>query len=237
MIPRIIHQIYFDFGRGSYRNIPDFCWSHDKTEVFCKNNKIDLKFWNEKQIEELIENDYPEFWKTYQDFPHKIQKVDFAKYIILHKFGGIYLDMDVKPMASVEDLFKREFFFVRWNNDKDNKPYNAVMGSSIGLPLYYEILLHSCESFEEKKDMPIYQKWFGRFVYQTTGHHMINRVLKKNKISIDNILNIMFIHNPSKNICVFPGTGNESIFSDCNTSAWYSKNAEGEECPPQDQSS
>tara|TARA_R110000824_G_scaffold53444_1_gene147941 strand:+ start:863 stop:1540 length:678 start_codon:yes stop_codon:yes gene_type:complete len=224
MIPRIIHQIYFDFGRGSYRNIPDYCWNHDKTGVFCKENKIELKFWNEEEVEELIETDYPEFWDTYKAFPHKIMKVDFAKYIILHKFGGIYLDMDVKPMLSVEDLFQREYFFVRWNNS--DLPYNAVMGSSIGLPLFHEILLHSCESYEEKKDMPIYQKWFGRFVYQTTGHHMINRVLKNNKILSDQFLNIMFINNPSKNLCVFPGTGNESIFSDANTSAWYSKNEE-----------
>ena len=221
MIPRIIHQIYFDFGRRSYRNIPDFSWQHDKTEVFCKENKIELKFWDEEQIQKLIEIDYPEFLETYQEFTHKMMKVDFAKYILLHKFGGIYLDMDVKPMSSVEDLFKREYFFVRWDNDKQNKPYLAVMGSSTGLPLFYEILLHSCESFEEKKDMPIYQTWLGRFVFQTTGHFMVHRVLKKNKISVDNILNIMFINNQSKNLCVFPGTGDQSIFSDCNTSAWY----------------
>tara|TARA_R110002020_G_scaffold94773_1_gene227735 strand:+ start:1111 stop:1722 length:612 start_codon:yes stop_codon:yes gene_type:complete len=203
--------------------------------VFCKENKIELRFWNEEEVEELIETDYPEFWDTYQEFPQKIMKVDFARYIILHKFGGIYLDMDVKPMKSVEDLFEREYFFVRWNNS--DLPYIAVLGSSIGLPLYYEILLHSCESYEEKKDMPIYKHWTGRFVYQTTGHHMINRVLKKNKIFTDQFLNIMFIHNPSKNICVFAGTGNESIFSDANTSAWYSKNAEEAECPHPDQPS
>jgi mannosyltransferase OCH1-like enzyme len=221
MIPRIIHQIYFDFGSGSYRNIPDYARHHDLTEVFCRDNKIELRFWNEEEVETLIEEHYPEFFETYHEFPHKIQKVDFAKYIILHKFGGIYLDMDVKPLQSLEDLFKRDFFFVRWNSDKNNKPYNAVMGTSMFSPLFYEILLHSCESFEEKKDMPIYKKWFGRFVFQTTGHFMLNRVLKKNKISIDNILNIMFIHNPMKKICEFPGTGNQSLFSDCNTSAWY----------------
>ena len=235
MLPRIIHQIYFDFGRGSYRNIPDFAWQHDKTEVFCKENNIELRFWDEEQISKLIEIDYPEFFPTYQEFPHKIQKVDFAKYILLHKFGGIYIDMDVKPMASLEDLFERDFFFVRWN--KDTKPYNAVMGSSAGLPLFFKILLHSCESFEEKKDMEIYKKWFGRFVFQTTGHWMINRVLKKEKISKDNLLNIMFVNNPSKNICVFPGNGNQSLFSDCNTSAWYFKNVGGAECPHPDQSS
>jgi len=234
-IPRTIHQIYFDFGKGSYRSISDFCWNHDKTEVFCKENNIELKFWNEKMVEDLIRTDYPEFWDTYQAFPQPIMKVDFARYVILHKFGGIYLDLDVKPIKSVEDLFDRDYFFVRWNNS--NLPYIAVLGASAGLPLYYEILLHSCESFEEKKDMPIYKHWHGRFVYQVTGHNMINRVLKKNKIFSDQFLNIMFIHNPSKNLCVFPGTGNESVFSDANTSAWYSKNVEEAECLHPDQSS
>ena len=218
MIPRVIHCIYFDFGRGGWENIPEFAWQHGKTQIFTKNNNIELILWNEKMVEDLIEKEYPHFWNLYEGFPHKIMKVDFAKYAILHNKGGIYIDMDIHPIRNMDDLFLNNQFFVRW--DDSHLPYNAVLGTVAGTELYAEILQHCEDSFNEKSQMEIYQKWKGRYVFQTTGHYMLHRVLKKNKIIKDDLLNIMFINNAKKAIYTFPTEG-EAIFSDLNTSAWY----------------
>ena len=59
------------------------------------------------------------------------------------------------------------------------------------------------------------KKWKGRFVFQTTGHYMLQRVLK-NK-SKKNILNIMKIHNKSGKIVQGPNP----LFEDANASVWY----------------
>ena len=54
------------------------------------------------------------------------------------------------------------------------------MGSKKGEKLFLEIAEESKRSFYEKVKDPIYKKWKGRFVFQTTGHRMLERVLKKN---------------------------------------------------------
>tara|TARA_R110000744_G_scaffold30667_1_gene72448 strand:+ start:2490 stop:3203 length:714 start_codon:yes stop_codon:yes gene_type:complete len=214
-IPKVIHQIFFDIGKGkSYKNIPDFVSGHNKTKEFCVEYGIQLKFWEQKDVEELLNSSYPEFVELWGDFREPIQRVDFARYMILHSEGGIYLDLDVHPMKDISELWEKEFFFVRWNND--TKPYNAILGTEAGTHLYENIMNHSRDSTYEKQDMEIYNTWIGRLVFQTTGHHMLNRVLKKNKIQ--EILNIVSICNSVKHLYV---CSPDSLFYDTNTSAWY----------------
>ena len=217
MIPRVIHQIYgiFDDGK-SYKDIPDYVTSHNKTKQFCHEYGIHHKFWNLKMVLELLESHYPDFVELWGDFNEPIQRADFARYIILHHEGGIYLDMDIHPMKDISELWEKEFFFVRWNND--HKPYNAILGTEPGTQLYEDILNHCKESTYEKQNMEIYKTWKGRLVFQTTGHHMLNRVLKKNKIT--EILNIVSICNILKNVYV---CSPDALFFDTNSSVWYEK--------------
>ena len=215
MIPKIIHQIFFDIGKGkSYKDIQDFVSSHNKTKQFCKEHGIQLKFWNEKMVLELLNSTYPDFLDLWNDFNEPIQKVDFARYMILHHEGGIYLDLDIHPIQDISELWKKDFFFVRWNND--TKPYNAILGTEPGTHLYEDILNHCKESTYEKQSIEIYKKWKGRLVFQTTGHHMLARVLKKNKIT--ELLNIVSVCNILKNLYV---CSPDSLFFDTNTSVWY----------------
>jgi hypothetical protein len=56
---------------------------------------FEFKFWNDQEdIDKLIHSYYPEFSSLYNLFPFQIMKIDFARLCILHKFGGIYMDMD-----------------------------------------------------------------------------------------------------------------------------------------------
>ena len=103
-----------------------------------------------------------------------------------------------------------------WADDKKNLPYNAVLGSHKKTELYKDILEHCEESYYLKEKNDIYKQWKGRFVFQTTGHYMLQRVLK-NK-SKKNILNIMKIHTKSGKIVQGP----KPLFEDNNASMWYS---------------
>jgi hypothetical protein len=74
---------------------------------------------------------------------------------------------------------------------------------------------HCKESYYEKRKQEIYKKWKGRFVFQTTGHYMLQRVLKKHKIS--DFLNILKVHTKSGKIVQGPNP----LFEDSNASVWY----------------
>ena len=63
--------------------------------------------------------------------------------------------------------------------------------------------------------MKIYNKWKGRFVFHTTGHYAIHKVLKK-FIDIE-YRDILYIESKGKKI----GNKNTALFYDTNESVWY----------------
>ena len=52
-------------------------------------------------------------WDLYRRYPEMIQRVDAARYMLLHHFGGLYADFDVEcvrpldPCASIERCCSR----------------------------------------------------------------------------------------------------------------------------------
>lgn len=213
-----IHQIFFDIGKGKLKDIPQFykCYLHNKK--YCKKHKITYKLWSRKQIEALLEKPKNKIYKKlYYDFNQDIQRIDFGRYLLLWNFGGIYLDLDICIIQknSIKHLFHKDFFFVKWADDKRKLPYNAVLGTKKNNELYEQILNHCQESYYQKRKQKIYKKWKGRFVFQTTGHYMLQRVLKKNNIT--HFLNILKIHTKSGKIV----QGHKPLFEDSNASIWY----------------
>tara|TARA_R110000796_G_scaffold74470_1_gene167545 strand:+ start:1767 stop:2438 length:672 start_codon:yes stop_codon:yes gene_type:complete len=221
MIPKTIHQIFIQFKGGKKLNaIPDFCWSQKKVEKWCKENQYIYKLWDESDCYDLIREDYPEYEDLWDDFRFEIQKCDFIRYLILHRYGGIYLDLDIYPIRDMTELFEKDYFFTRWTCDKQQLPYIAVMGSEANQDIFQKIAEHCKTSTYEKQKMDIYQKWTGRLVFQSTGHFMVHRVLKKNKIGLDKKLDIVSVYNPNKKIVSVPPDG-KAIFMDGSVSVWY----------------
>lgn len=42
----------------------------------------------------MSQDHYPWFLPTYLSYPYNIQRVDVLRYFILHKLGGIYIDLE-----------------------------------------------------------------------------------------------------------------------------------------------
>jgi len=216
-----IHQIFinmdrgdlFTAGRGRYYQ------SHLMTKKYCEDNGYTYRLWNETDLDTLsrkaLEGKYKLF---YNQMRHPIQKVDFAKYIILYCFGGIYLDLDISIIfgKSIHKLFRLNPLIVRWNNS--HLPYNAILGCHQSNPLFLAILNQCQRDYLEKSQIYIYHKWIGRFVFQTTGHYMLQRALKKFGIKKSDYQNILHIKSKGKEI-IAP----DPIFLDTNESVWYGK--------------
>lgn len=99
-IPKIIHQIWF---QGQNR-IPEHLIDYQKSWIE-KNKDYNYMFWDETSIKNLIDT-LDVYWikRTYNDLSLMIQKIDFAKYIILYYIGGIYIDMDMKCLKPLDTL-------------------------------------------------------------------------------------------------------------------------------------
>ena len=94
-----MHQIWYQ-GEGK---IPTKLKNYKEG---CKKMNSEYKqyIWDGEMIERFIEDNYPQYEELYKGFPLMIQKIDFAKYLILHFYGGVYIDMDVKCLKKVNKL-------------------------------------------------------------------------------------------------------------------------------------
>lgn len=63
-------------------------------------------FWTDTKNRELIRSRFPWFLAQYDAYPNNIQRADAIRYFILYEFGGIYADMDLMPLRSLEPMLK-----------------------------------------------------------------------------------------------------------------------------------
>lgn len=58
--------------------------------------------WSDQENEHLVKNFYPEFYFTFTSkMLSPVQKSDIARLLYLHKFGGLYADLDYEPFTNV----------------------------------------------------------------------------------------------------------------------------------------
>tara|TARA_R110002096_G_scaffold233310_3_gene423379 strand:+ start:116 stop:790 length:675 start_codon:yes stop_codon:yes gene_type:complete len=218
---KIVHQIYGIFDDGiPIEDIPVFKNCSETTRSYCKAHNIEYKMWDLKSCEELIIENFPEYIELWNDFRYPIQRADFIRYCILYKFGGLYVDCDIVPIRDITRIFDESQYFVYWADDDKKLPYNAVMGTNSANKLFLEIMKQCEKDYYEKSKNKTYEKWRGRFIFQTTGHHMLERVMKKQNIDKDKYFHDdLYVHNDNKKRSV--GDCCQAKFYDSNASVWY----------------
>lgn len=97
-VPKIVHQSW-----KTTEVKEDFkMWSSS----WKKNNPgYEYWFWTDQDNRELVETHYPQFLDTYDRFPANINRADFCRGLYMHKYGGVYADMDTWSLRPVDSLF------------------------------------------------------------------------------------------------------------------------------------
>mgnify|MGYP002758846689 FL=1 len=87
-IPRIIHQTWkteelppqwAEVREGCARLMPDY----------------EYMLWTDAISRQFIEKEYPWFLPTFDAYPYNIQRADAIRYFVLHKYGGVYMDLSL----------------------------------------------------------------------------------------------------------------------------------------------
>lgn len=100
-IPKIIHQIWL---QGHEKLSEQNKQKITKTKNMHPNWEHIL--WDELMIINLLKYDKKYLYKYYK-FVYLHQKVDFAKFIILKNFGGIYIDIDCDVVMNLDPIFQK----------------------------------------------------------------------------------------------------------------------------------
>jgi mannosyltransferase OCH1-like enzyme len=97
-IPKSIHQIWFQGKENMPAHLLEY---HNSWKRNCPDYRITV--WDDTSIRRLL-SIAPEWVKdTYESYEKMIQKIDFAKYVILYYNGGVYIDMDVTSLKSLNE--------------------------------------------------------------------------------------------------------------------------------------
>lgn len=90
MIPKIIHQTYVNSSVPSmWRDAQQSC-----IDLHPKEDGWEYKLWTDAMSRDFIENEYPWFLETFDNYDWPIQRADSIRYFVLAYYGGIYIDLD-----------------------------------------------------------------------------------------------------------------------------------------------
>ena len=161
---------------------------------------FEIKMWNDSSdLDNLIKNDYPDFYEFYNDVPFHIMRLDIARLFILHKYGGIYADMDYYCYKNFENILQGDFIVVENISSEYTEFTNAAFENNLIyssknnkfiLQIIYNMKYHfykNRESFDTDSSNWRSDKNSG-LVNCTTGSAMlsacINQLLDKFPVSV-----------------------------------------------------
>jgi mannosyltransferase OCH1-like enzyme len=177
MITKRIHQFFFKFP-PDFRELESYPLFVESMDAYKKNSGWEYKLWSESDVDRVLET-MPVFFDFYKKLRYDIQRVDAAKFIIGHIFGGVVSDLDVVPTVPLDDivlsdnmLLDRDTFQKNVANDFFYVPVGGFEGLADSMMSNYAIVTSKA----------VYQVWKYRYVQQTTGPRFFTRYLRNRKL-------------------------------------------------------
>lgn len=92
-IPRILHQTWKSSLLPSK-------WAIQSKKCQEMHKDFEYKLWTDESSLEFIKEFYPWFLPTFLGYKFDIQRADAIRYFVLHKYGGVYMDLDIGGFLS-----------------------------------------------------------------------------------------------------------------------------------------
>mmetsp|Transcript_74419 Transcript_74419/g.66955 ORF Transcript_74419/g.66955 Transcript_74419/m.66955 type:complete len:315 (-) Transcript_74419:184-1128(-) len=191
MSANMIHQIWMEGEAHLKEKQPNLY--HNVLKMKSIHGADNYRLWSEDMIKQLIQTEYSELLETFCNYPHFIMQLHLAKYIILHHFGGFYVDIDCECKQSLYQLIKEEKDSPRSQlplvvkdvdeyrcNVKSNKKF--INNHFIYIPYpdhaLMNIVLDEAPKTAKRKTLEPHLKW----VMRSVGPYFLTKCIKKYKI-------------------------------------------------------
>lgn len=133
MIPKIIHYCWF--GGNPLPESAKLCIESWKKYL----PGYEIREWNESNFDV---NSIPYTADAYADRKYAFVS-DYARFQILHQYGGVYFDTDVEAVAGMDDILSKGPFMA-WETPSNDGNYKIAPGLGLAaepkMPIYEEIL-------------------------------------------------------------------------------------------------
>lgn len=94
----IIHTIY------TTTEIPS-SWKKSAKTCVTLNKDFAHCHWSFAELEDFVADEYPWLLSTYQGYKYFIQRCDVARYVLLYRYGGTYVDLDLTCRTSLSVVY------------------------------------------------------------------------------------------------------------------------------------
>jgi len=163
------------------------------TNLRLLNPDFEYLFFDDAQVEEFIDAEFPQYRPVFDSFSVRIQRYDLFRYLAVYRLGGFYFDTDVLLASSLEDLLEfscvfpfehlsiHKFLFNKYGMDWEVGNYG--FGAAAGHP-FLGAVIKNCVRTQQHPEwvepmMKSIPRIFHRelFVLATTGPGLVSRTL------------------------------------------------------------
>ena len=140
MIPKIIHQTWRSADTPPHLRGFQALWRHH-------HPGWEYRLWDDAANDALLAEHYPEFLPYFRNVTPDILRIDLVRMAYLHRYGGMYADLDYEPLRPMDDLLapsrvilgREQHGIGRVLRGRDYI-INAIMASPPGHPLWLEVM-------------------------------------------------------------------------------------------------
>ena len=146
------------------------------------NPKSRYMFFTDNDIDNFILKKYPEYYRIYNNFDYKIQKIDFFRYLAVYYYGGVYLDLDISLNKSLKNINKsnRCVFPLEFERNGDkllrNQNFKGLIGNyAFYAPKKHPFIKKIINNIVIKRIKIKKEKDYMRYILYTTGPVMVTQ--------------------------------------------------------------
>ena len=194
MIPKIVHQTAPSL-KNKWHNIWESC-RNSWTTAF-PQEKYKHYLWTDEDNLSLVEEHYPQYLTLYTDFPYNIMRVDFIRFCYMHKFGGIYADMDFYCYKNFySTLYSNKIHIVESWYEWGEKVQNSLFSSPPYLNFWVDCMEMCKDVFYSKSNIN-YKSY--HYILKTSGPILLSNILDSKEYRDIKILKKEYFNPKVKN--------------------------------------
>lgn len=107
MIPKIIHHM-----APEDKSKWPILWEKCQLSVLREFSNFQYEFWTHERTDDFIKKEFRNYYYWWKNIPLEIIKIDLARLLIIYKYGGIYIDMDVYCYKNFYDQLTKDICIV-----------------------------------------------------------------------------------------------------------------------------
>ena len=212
---KIIHQIWFGtipnkkVAKKAFESLRKY-----RDSWLIQNPSWTYVCWNLERCNDLVKNFYPQHKEMYNKYPYQIQRCDVVRYFILHRYGGLYADMDYfckKSWDEVVKNYQNDIYLVETPNKILNNTHvsNSLMYSIPRHVFWSKLFIY----LEQNQTAPIY---YGKHltIMFTTGPGILNRVFTEYRLKYNlDYYPYKLFHPCGLNVDILSLKNNDNIYA------------------------